>query len=117
MPDELMRRPVRGAMIAAGAGAIALVPSLLVVAGGILGFGIPRILDNPFVVLGGLGFALLVNVGASVRWRAEASRDGVRMELDLRMRYRGVNRAVLTTAAALATVIVLYLIGENFGPR
>lgn len=39
------------------------------------------------------------------------------MELDLRLRYRGINRAVLITAAMLAAVIVVYLIGENFRPR
>jgi hypothetical protein len=117
MPEELVRRPVRGALIAAGVGAIALIPSVVLVAGGVLGFAVPRLLDSPVIVLGGLAFALLVNIGASVRWRAEANRDGIQMELDLRLRYRGVNRAVIIAAGALASVLIVYLIGENFRPR
>jgi hypothetical protein len=116
-PAELVKRPMRGALIAAGVGAIALIPPAIVVIGGVLGLGVPRMLNNPVVVLGGLAFALLVNIGASMRWRAHADRDGVRMELDLRFRYRGINRAVLITAAVLAAAIIVYLIGENFGPR
>ena len=117
MSEELTRRPVRGAMIAAGAGAIALIPSVVLVTSGVLGFAVPRLLNNPVIVLGGLAFALLVNFGASIRWRAETNRDGIRMELDLRLRYRGVNRAVIITAGVLASVIIVYLIGENFRPR
>lgn len=112
-----MRRPVRGALIAAGVGALALIPSVVLVTCGVLGFAVPRLLDNPVVVLGGLAFALVVNVGASIRWRAEANRDGIQMEMDLRLRYRGVNRAVLIAAGVLASMIIVYLIGENFRPR
>jgi hypothetical protein len=117
MTEELVRRPVRGALIAAGAGALALIPTVVLVTCGLLGFAVPRVVDNPVIVLGGIGFALLVNVGASIHWRAEANRDGIRMEMDLRLRYRGVNRAVIITAGVLATVLIIYLIGENFGPR
>ena len=117
MSEELVRRPVRGALIAAGVGAIALIPSVVLVTCGVLGFAVPRILASPVIVLGGLALALLVNVGAQVRWRAEANRDGIRMEMDLRLRYRGVNRAVIITAGVLASVLIVYLIGENFRPR
>lgn len=117
MSEELIRRPVRGAVIAAGVGAVALIPSVALVAGGVLGFAVPRLLDNPLIVLGGIALALLVNVGASMHWRAEANRDGVRMEVDLRLRYRGVNRAVIITAGVVATMLLMYMIGENFRPR
>ncbi len=112
-----MRRPVRGALIAAGVGAIALIPSVVLVTAGVLGFAVPRLLNNPLIVLGGLGLALVVNVGAQIRWRAEATRDGIRMEMDLRVRYRGANRAVIIAAGVLASAIIVYLLGENFGPR
>lgn len=116
-PVELSKRPMRGALIAAGVGALALIPSVVLVTAGVLGFAVPRLLDSPVIVLGGLAAALLVNIGASMRWRADANREGIRMELDLRLRYRGVNRAVIITAGVLASAILLYLIGENFGPR
>jgi hypothetical protein len=61
--------------------------------------------------------ALMINVGASIRWRAEARADGITMECDLRLRYRGPNRAVIIAGGAIAAVLLMYLIGENFGPR
>jgi len=51
-----------------------------------------------------------------VRRRAEAHRKGIRMAMDVRLRFRAVNRVVLIAAAGLGSAIV-YMIGENFGPR
>lgn len=117
MPGELVPRSTRIAPIAAAAGALALIPSVVLIGFGVLGLAVPRIVTHPIVVLGGVAFALVVNVAASFRLRAEATEDGLAIECDLRLRYRGANRVVIIAAGTIAALILVYLIGENFGPR
>jgi hypothetical protein len=78
------------------------------------GFAVSRRLGGPILVLGGLAFALLVNVAASVRLRSERTAGAVRLECDVRIRYRGANSTVVIVAGSLAAMIALYLLAENF---
>lgn len=106
----------RSGMLAAVIGLVALIPSVVLIGFGVFGMMVPRMLTHPIVVLGGVALALLINVGASIRWRMEANAGGVAMECDVRLRYRGLNRAVIIAGGSLAAVILIYLIGLNFGP-
>jgi hypothetical protein len=96
---------------------LALLPAGVLILCGVAGLAVPTLLRSPILIFGGLGFALLVNVAASVRLRSEHTPGAVRLECDVRIRYRGANFTVIVIAWSLATIIVLYLIAENFAPR
>lgn len=112
MPEQLQSR---SGMLAAVIGVMALIPSVALIAFGVFGMVVPRMVTHPIVVLGGVALALLINVGASIRWRMEANPDGVAMECDVRLRYRGLNRSVIIAGGSIAAVILMYLMVENFG--
>lgn len=94
-----------------------LLPAGILIFCGVAGLAVPRLVRSPILVLGGLAFALLINVAASVRVRSERTAGAVRLECDVRIRYRGANRTVVVVAGSLAAMIALYLIAENFAPR
>jgi hypothetical protein len=108
-------RAPRAGVLAALLGVAALVPSVLLIGFGVLGMALPRLLTHPFVVLTGVALALTINVGASIRCRAEARDDGVSVECDVRLRYRGVNRLVIIAGGALALIMLMYVLHESFG--
>lgn len=89
MSEEPIRRPGRGIWIVASVGAIALIPPVLLVTTGLFGLAVTLLMSNPVIAIAGIAVLLFVSVGAQTRWRAEANRDGIRMEVDLRLRYRG----------------------------
>lgn len=107
--------PSRSGMLAAAIGVVALIPSVVLVGFGIFGMLVPRMLTHPIVVLGGVVLALVINVGASIRWRMQANADGVAMECDVRLRYRGINRTVIIAGGAIAAVVLMYVMSVNFG--
>jgi hypothetical protein len=84
---------------------------------GVAGLAVPGLVRSPILIFGGLAFALLVNVAASVRLRSERTAGAVRLECDVRIRYRGASSTVLVIAGSFAAIIALYLIAENFAPR
>jgi hypothetical protein len=98
-------------------GVLALFPAGVLILCGVAGLAVPRLVRSPILIFGGLAFALLTNVAASVRVRSERTAGAVRLECDVRVRYRGANRAVVIVAGSLAAMIALYLIAENFAPR
>ena len=110
MGVDVEPRPRRSGAVAAAAGLAALVPAVLLVVGGMTGFGLPPVLTSPVVVLGGVALALLVNVGASVRFRSDCTPDAVHFECDLRLHYRGANRTVILAAGGLGAAILLLMI-------
>jgi hypothetical protein len=103
-------RPRRTRAVAAAAGLVALVPAALLVAGGVAEFAVPPILASPVLVLGGVAIALLVNVGARVRFRSDCTPDAVHVECDVRLDYRGANRTVILVAGGLGAAILLLLV-------
>ncbi len=117
MPEELAPGPSRPGFLAALIGAVALIPSVLLVTFGVLGIPMPGIISHPVIVLGGLAFAILINVGSSIRCRVQADGEGISVEGEIRLRYRKLNLVILLAGGAIAAIIFMYLIGENFGPR
>ena len=118
MGHVLERRPARLRAVAAIAGLLALLPAGALVAGGVAGgvagFGVPALLMNPVLILGGMAFALLVNVGASIRFRSDCTPDAVHLECDVRLQYRGANRTVILLAGSLGAAILLYMLTLRF---
>jgi hypothetical protein len=116
MAVELEPRSEKRRDFLAAAGAIALIPVVLGL-GGLAGLGVPAALVSPIVILGCVAFALLVNVGAAIRWRWRRTADLAEIECDLRLRYRGANRTVTLVALVLGATIALYVVAVNFGPH
>ncbi len=114
MPGAIVPRR-RFALAAAALGALALVPSVVLIVAGVSGAAVPRLLSHPILVLGGIAVALVANIGASINLRSQATADEVTLECDVRVRYRGVNRTVLLVAGTLAFIILGYLLVENLG--
>jgi hypothetical protein len=96
---------------------LVLLPAGVLILGGVAGLVLPALLRSPILIFGGLAFALIVNVAASVRVRSEHTPGAVRLECDVRIRYRGASSTVLVIAGSFATIIALYLIAENLAPR
>ena len=103
-------RPRRTRAVAAAAGLVALVPAAALVAGGAAGLAVPPFLASPLLILGGVAFALLVNVGASIRFRSDCTADAVHVECDVRLDYRGANRTVILAAGGLGAAILVLMI-------
>jgi hypothetical protein len=118
MGEEIEPRRRYGLRAAALLGTLGLLlPAGILIFCGVAGLAVPRLVRSPILIFGGLAFALLVNVAASVRLRSEHTPGVVRLECDVRIRYRGANRTVVIVAGSLAAIIALYLIAENFAPR
>lgn len=94
-----------------------LLPAGLLILFGVAGVAVPALVRTPLLLLGGLAFALLVRVAASVRMRSEHTPGSLRLECDVRIRYRGAGRTAMLVAGSLAAMIALSLIAENFGRR
>jgi len=80
MSEELAPGPSRPGFLAALIGAVALIPSALLVAFGVLEVPMPAIISHPIVVLGGIALAILINVGSSIRCRVQADGEGVSVD-------------------------------------
>jgi len=94
-----------------------LLPACLVCLSGLLQFPVPNGLIQPFLVMGGLLVAFVVNLLPVLRtsWRRE---DGALVGT-VRLRFEGVlpNLGIVTTSVLLTAVIAGYLFVENFQPR
>ena len=117
MAVELEPRSQKRRDLLAAAGAIALIPAAVLGVGGLTRLGVPAPLASPIVILGCVAFALLVNVGAAIRWRSRHTADLAEIECDVRLQYRGANRTVTLVALVLGAAIALYLIAVSFGAR
>jgi len=96
---------------------LALIPAGGAIAFGMAGLALPGLFRSPILIFGGLVFALLVSVAASVRLRSEYTPGALRLECDVRIRYRGAGSAVVVMAWSLATIIVLYRLAGSFVSR
>ena len=103
-------------MLAIG-GFIAIIPALMLVVLGLSGLEVPKIFDNPFLILGGLATALTINIFsvASVNTHLE-ERDFVG-SLTVRWKDGLMNLGVIVLGFGLLGTIMLYLFLENFQPR
>jgi hypothetical protein len=117
MGEDLESRRGHEVSAAAVLGALALLPVGIFIFCGVAGLAVPALARSPILIVGGLAFALLVNVAASVRVRSERTPGAVRLECDVRIRYRGANRTVVVVAGSLAVIVTLYLIAGNFPSR
>ncbi|MDX1521580.1 MAG: hypothetical protein R3264_08135 [Anaerolineae bacterium] len=103
------------------AGAILVIPALLLVFGGVLqsGFGITRVNDalnfdlflfHPGVIMGGLLLAFALNLLPVVRINYQ---DGVFIST-VTVRDRLLNLGLIGGIGFMAAIIFLYLLAENF---
>jgi hypothetical protein len=99
------------------AGAVLLLPASSLVASSVLGFGVPREFIHPIAVMGGLLGALVLNLLAVVRVRAERAQDGGIEAVTVRIGARAFNWALLAIDALLFAAITGYAFVENFQPR
>ena len=117
MGEDLESRRGHEVSVAALLGALALLPVGILIFCGVAGLAVPALARSPILIVGGLAFALLVNVAASVRVRSERTSGAVRLECDVRIRYRGASRTAVVVAGSLVAIVTLYLIAVNFRPR
>lgn len=98
-------------------GFLAILPSLLLVVMGLSGLEPVAILDNPFVVLGGLGLALITNVPLVADFNTYLEKGDFVGSLTLKLKNGLVNLSVIILSFILLGTITLYLFLENFQPR
>jgi hypothetical protein len=110
----------------AAAGFISDIPALTIVASGMLqvvfgltgmadalaGNSLLRVVNNPITVLGGLLFAIGLNVIPIFRLRLEYQQGAVQTVITTHLRL--LNIAVLCLSIFLFTAILMYAFGENF---
>jgi hypothetical protein len=107
MAVELEPRPRRYRVVAAAAGALVLVPTAAITIGGAGDLGMALAFAAPYLMLGGLVLALLVNVGASIRLRSRRTDEAVEMECDVRLHYRVADPTVILVVGGLAAAILV----------
>ena len=98
-------------------GLVAIIPALMLVVLGVSGLEVPKIFDSPFVILGGLATALVINIFsvASVSTNLEA--DNFTGSVTVRWKDGLMNLGVIVLGFGLLATIMLYLFSENFQPR
>ena len=97
------------------AGAIALLPALLLVATGFAGVAPPDQLDSPLLILGGLTIAIVLGLVTATRWEIRQQSGAIRFSCTVHKRLG--NLLVLGAGLALLAIITVYLFLENFEPR
>lgn len=103
--------------ILAIAGVLLIMPSLLLVVMGLSGSEVPKIFDSPFVILGGLGLALALNIPLVASVNASLEDGNLAGHLTLKLKDSLMNLGVIGLDFALLGTITLYLFLENFQPR
>lgn len=103
--------------ISAIVGFLAILPSLLLVVLGLSGLEVPKIFDNPFVVLGGLGLALFINIPLVTDFIIYREKGDFIGSLTLKLKNGLMNLSVIILSFVLLGTITLYLFLENFQPR
>jgi hypothetical protein len=106
---------MRREAILTGVGGVALLPALLLVSAGLADRNVPRFVNHPVVVMGGLFIALLTSLLLATRWELRQEPGGLRISCTIR--YRVVNLVVLAIGLSLLAIIAAYLFVENFQPR
>ncbi len=91
-----------------------LIPALLAVASGLLGFSVPLALISPFLVLPGLLAAAGLSTAALVRVGPESRPNGGIAAINVRIEARLLPLAVVAVSVLLASVLATYLFVENF---
>jgi hypothetical protein len=96
---------------------VLLLPALVLVASGLLGFERPDALVHPTLVLGGLLLAVTLNALLVFRVRLGHEEGGVVGSVFLRVRGAVLNLTALGLSCLLLAAIAAYLVVENFQPR
>jgi hypothetical protein len=109
------RAALRRAGILTAAGAVGLVPALILVVTGILGVRRPDVVVHPVLVMGGLAAALGSSFVAVTHW--EVSYEPGAFRVTCLIRKRTADLAILAAGAVLLAIVVGYLFMENFQPR
>lgn len=60
------------------------------------------------VAVGGIAFALAINVGGWLSLRSRITREELSVQCDLRIRYRGASATVLLTGGVLGFALLAY---------
>ena len=99
------------------AGFVLLLPALILVSSGLLGFERPAALVHPVLVMGGLLLAFTLNALSVSRVRL--GQDGGNLVGTISVRVRGsvMNLTALMISCLLFATITAYLFVENFQPR
>ena len=107
----LMRREA----ILTAVGGIGLLPALILVTAGLSGSQVPKTLDSPVFVMGGLLLAVVTGLVVATRWEIHQEQGGIRISCTIRRRL--ANLVVLGVALGLLAIIAVYLFTENFQSR
>ena len=106
---------MRREAIMATVGGVGLLPALILVSAGLSGRDVPKVLDSPVFVLGGLLLAVVTSLVVATKWEVGQDQGGIRISCTIRRRL--VNLLVLAIGLGLLATIAVYLFTENFQPR
>jgi hypothetical protein len=98
-------------------GFAAIIPALMLVVFGVSGLEVPKIFDSPFVILGGLVTALVINIFSVASLNTNLEADNFTGSVTVRWRDGLMNLSVIVLGFGLLAAIMLYLFLENFQPR
>jgi hypothetical protein len=101
----------------AGVGFVLLLPALVLVSSGLLGFERPDALVNPALVMGGLLAAFALNALPVLRVRFGHEEGTLVGTVSLRLRGAVLNLMALSASCLLLATITVYVFVENFQPR
>ena len=98
-------------------GFAAIIPALMLVVLGLSGLEVPKIFDNPFVILGGLATALTINIFSVVSVNSRLETENFVGSIIVKWKEALLNLGVIVLGFGLLGTIMLYLFLENFQPR
>ena len=98
-------------------GFVAVIPALMLVVLGVLGLEVLKIFDSPFVILGGLMTALVINIFSVASFNTNLEADNFTGSAIVRWKDGLMNLGVIVLGFGLLSAIMLYLFLENFQPR
>ncbi len=98
-------------------GFAAIIPALVLVVLGLSGLEVPKIFDSPFVILGGLVTALVINIFSVASLNTNLEADNFTGSVIVRWKDGLMNLGVIVLGFGLLATIMLYLFLENFQPR
>jgi len=98
-------------------GFVAVIPALMLVVLGVSGLEVPKIFDSPFIILGGLAMALVINIFSVASINTNLEADNFTGSVTVRWKDSLMNLSVIVLGFGLLAAIMLYLFLENFQPR
>jgi len=98
-------------------GFVAIIPALILVVLGVSGLEVPKIFDSPFIILGGLMTALVINIFSVASINTNLEADNFTGSVTIRWKDGLINLGVIVFGFGLLAAIMLYLFLENFQPR